>query len=131
MNVMYKIQDMVESELELISKKPEMSSSDIEATYKLIDILKDITTIEAMQDSGYSQEGSYDDMSMRYSGRGNSYRRGRDSMGRYTSRDSSYRDGYSGHNKSSMIEDLRELMDDAKNDMERDSIRRVIDILNK
>ena len=127
MNVMYKIQDMVEGELEIISKKPEMSSSDVETTYKLIDILKDITTIEAMQDSGYSRD-YYNDMDMHYA-RNNSYKR--DSMGRYTSRDSSYRDGYSGHNKSSMIEDLRELMDDAKNDMERDSIRRVIDILNK
>ena len=127
MNVMYKIQDMVEGELEIISKKPEMSSSDVETTYKLIDILKDITTIEAMQDSGYSRD-YYNDMDMRYA-RNNSYKR--DSMGRYTSRDSSYRDEYSGHNKSSMIEDLRELMDDAKNDMERDSIRRVIDILNK
>lgn len=130
MDVMYKIQDMIEEELNIIAKKPEMSASDIECTYKLIDILKDITTIDAMREGGYSQEGSYDDMNMRYSGRGNSYRRGRDAMGRYTSRDS-YRDGYSGHNKTSMIEDLRELMDDAKNDMERDSIRRVIDILNK
>lgn len=118
MNVLYRIQDMVEEELEIIGKKQEMSSSDIECTYKLIDILKDISTIEAMHDAGYSND--HVDPDMRYI-RGNSYRRGRDSMGRYTSREY--------HDKSGMIEELRELMDMAKSESERESIRRVMDMI--
>lgn len=55
-----------------------------------------------------------------------SYRRGRDTMGRYTSRD-----GYSGHDKESMIEGLREKMHMATNESDREAIRRAIDILER
>ena len=47
-------------------------------------------------------------------------------MGRYTSRD-----GYSGHDKGSMIEGLREKMHMATNDSDREAIRRAIDILER
>ena len=118
---------MIEDELSVIAKREEMSSSDLECTYKMVDILKDISTIEAMRDAGYSRE-NYADVDMRYA-RGNSYRRGRDSMGRYTSRD--YRDGYSGHDKDSMIEELRVMMQEAKSDVEREHIRRAIEELSR
>lgn len=127
MNTLYNIQDMVEDELSKITKKPEMSATDLECTYKMVDILKDISTIEAMREAGYSQANSYDDMEMRYA-RDNSYRRGRDSMGRYTSRDN-YR-GYSGHD-ADLIEKLRMQMNEAKSETERENIRRVIDQLNR
>jgi hypothetical protein len=87
-----------------------------------------------MKEAGYSQASarmSYDDPGMAYTNRGNSYddysyRRGRDSMGRYTSRD-----GYSGHDKESMIEGLREKMHMATNESDREAIRRAIDVLER
>jgi len=134
MNTIYNVEDRVEDELKQICKKPEWSPSDIEMIYKMIDILKDTSTIEAMKEAGYSQASarmSYDDPGMAYANRGNSYddysyRRGRDSMGRYTSRD-----GYSGHDKESMIEGLREKMHMATNESDREAIRRAIDILER
>lgn len=149
MKVLYSIMDKMEDELGLIAKKPELSPTDVEMTYKMIDIVKDIETIDAMKNAGYSQANSYmsyEDPGMAYANRGNSYRsydnggnsnsyrsyddysqrRGRDSMGRYTSRD-----GYSGHDKESMIEGLREKMHMATSESDRDVIRRAIDILEK
>lgn len=134
MNTIYNVEDRVEDELKQICKKPEWSPSDIEMIYKMIDILKDTSTIEAMKEAGYSQANarmSYDDPGMAFANRGNSYddysyRRGRDSMGRYTSRD-----GYSGHDKESMIEGLREKMHMATNESDREAIRRAIDILER
>jgi hypothetical protein len=134
MNTIYNVEDRVEDELKQICKKPEWSPSDIEMIYKMIDILKDTSTIEAMKEAGYSQASarmSYDDPGMAYTNRGNSYddysyRRGRDSMGRYTSRD-----GYSGHDKESMIEGLREKMHMATNESDREAIRRAIDVLER
>lgn len=134
MNTIYNVEDRVEDELKQICKKPEWSPSDIEMIYKMIDILKDTSTIEAMKEAGYSQASarmSYDDPGMAFTNRGNSYddysyRRGRDSMGRYTSRD-----GYSDHDKESMIEGLREKMHMATNESDREAIRRAIDILER
>ena len=141
MKVLYTAEDRTLDEIEQICKKPEWSPSDIEMLYKMTDIIKDvedtflkIETVKAMKDAGYSQASarmSYDDPGMAFANRGNSYddysyRRGRDSMGRYTSRD-----GYSGHDKESMIEGLREKMHMATNESDREVIRRAIDILER
>lgn len=133
MKVLYSIMDKMKDELSLIAKKPELSPTDVEMIYKMIDVVKDIETIDAMKNAGYSQANvrmSYDGPTMSYD-RGNSYddysyRRGRDSMGRYTSRD-----GYSGHDRDSMIEGLKEKMHMATSEADRDVIRRAIDILDK
>ena len=124
MKVLFSIQDMLEDELKEISKKEDITSMDLENIYKMVDIIKDITTVDAMhkaEQEGYSRDyardysrgysedyanayGSYrsydgrrgrdGDGDGRYSEDG-SYRRGRDAMGRYTSRDNgSYRGSY-------------------------------------
>ena len=130
-----------------------MTSADLDNVYKMIDIIKDITTIEAMQraeQEGYSRDYSYNyyndsydnysnarrgrdgDSDGRYS-EANSYRRGRDAMGRYTSRDdgSSYRDGYSGHTKEQMVEKLEHMMREARDEQERENYRRAIEQLER
>lgn len=154
MKVYYEIQDMLEDELKKYCKQESISSSDVEDIYRMIDIVKDITTIEAMkraEEEGYSRDysyNSYDDYSYARRGRDgdgdgrysedNSYRRGRDSMGRYTSRDrgssyrNSYRDGgYSGHTKEQMIEKLEHLMREASSEQERENIRKAIEQLDR
>ena len=161
MKVLYDIQDMLEDELKKISKKDDITAMDLENIYKMVDIVKDVSTIDAMKKSeqgGYSQDysrGSYDgsyrsyrgdsydsydgrrgrdgDSDGRYSEDG-SYRRGRDAMGRYTSRDGSYRgsyEGYSGHGKEDMIENLKEMMRNARTEEERESYRKTIEQLQR
>ena len=140
MKVLYDICDMMEDELRELKKKGAgaLSPTDLDNMYKMIDIVKDIKTIDAMKEAGYSEASrrSYDDMSYasrrsyegpyEYSEDG-SYRRGRDAMGRYTSRDD-----YSGHDKKEiMIEKLRDMMRSATDEHERDNIRQAISILER
>ncbi|MBR3117712.1 MAG: hypothetical protein IKF29_00580 [Oceanobacillus sp.] len=130
---LYTIQDILEDELKKISKQEALSSSDIEDTYKMVDILKDIATIEAMEKSnfdGYSGTYSEDWPRYAYDNNGGYSGRNRNSMGRYSGRGSSY-DGYSGHSKEDMIEHLRESMMNARSDEDRESFRRAIEQLNR
>ncbi len=83
---------------------------------------------------GNSNRGSYNSYDSSYDGRrgrdgdgdgryseDNSYRRGRDAMGRYTSRD-----GYSRDEKEEMISKLEKMMNSAKSEMERQTIMECI-----
>lgn len=145
MKVLYDIQDMLEDELKKISKKEDITAMDLENIYKMVDIVKDISTVDAMkkaEEQGYSRDyardysrgysedyanayGSYNsydgrrgrdgDSDGRYSEDG-SYRRGRDAMGRYTSRDGSYRDSsYDGYSKHSKEEMAEHLKEMMRN----------------
>jgi hypothetical protein len=126
MRVYEDIERMLHKELENTTKKGELTAGALEVMYKAIDILKDIATIEAMENSGYSNEYSgdyaermpymYDDG---YSREGHSYARGRgryakrDSMGRYSSEGYGMDgdNGYSGTNEA--IAKLKSLLDNA------------------
>ena len=114
MKVLYTIKDRFEDELKKICKKEDMSMSDVEAVYKMIDVIKDITTIDAMLNSdfeGYSR-GHVDDYMPT-----NSYARGRDIHGRYTSRDSE-------------VDRLRSMARNARNEEERQYYMDMADRLN-
>lgn len=85
MEILYETKDLLCEELEKINKKHDIGNmAELEIIYKAVDIIKDISTIEAMEE--YGDEYSYDnDMS---------YARNRDSRGRYSSRGRrSYNDG--------------------------------------
>lgn len=116
----------MEDELKSICRKDEMTSVDLENTYKIIDILKDITTIDAMHKAdhdGYSGNMDYSrGWDVDYS-----YARGRDSRGRYTSRD----DGYSRTGKDEMIDKLTAMMRSARTDEERENYRKAIEQLTR
>ena len=159
MRVLYDIQDMLEDELKKISKKEDITTSDLDNIYKMVDIVKDVTTVDAMKKAeqegysrdyardysrGYSEDyaNAYGSYRNSYDGRrgrdgdsdgryseDSSYRRGRDAMGRYTSRDGSY--GYSEHSKEDMIEQMKEAMRNAHNDEERESYRRAIEQMKR
>lgn len=141
MKILYNVQDKMEDELKSICRKEEMTTSDLENIYKIVDIIKDVTTVEAMhraEENGYSGEG------MSNYSRGwdvdYSYARGRDSRGRYTSRDGrsyddsyensnrgrSYEGGYSGHDKEEMIDYLMKMMRSARTEEERENYRKTI-----
>jgi len=160
MKVLWDIQDMLEDELKSLAKKDEISSMDLDNIYKMVDIVKDITTVDAMkkaEQEGYSRDyardysrGYSEDYANAYGSYRDSYdgsyaRRGRDGDGdgRY-SEDSSYRrgrdamgrytsrdDGYSRHSKDEMIQHLEEMMRNARNDDERESYRRAIEQMKR
>lgn len=161
MRVLYDIQDMLEDELKKISKKDEITTSDLDNIYKMVDIVKDVTTVDAMhkaEQEGYSRDyardysrgysedyaNAYGSYRTSYDGRrgrdgdgdgryseDSSYRRGRDSMGRYTNRGTSYDDGYSRHSKDEMIEHLQEMMRNARSEDERESYRKTIEQMKR
>lgn len=117
MKVYNDIRDMLCDELEEIAKKKELTSNSLEIIGESVDILKDIATIEAMEESGYSngRVPYYDDI-------GNSYAR-RDERGRY-SRDTEYHhEGYSRDTK----EELREIMDKTKDERDKEVLRKALD----
>lgn len=107
--------DVFEKELSKIIDKGDMNPTNLEFSYKVIDILKDIETICAMKDSNYEDE---------YSNRG-SYRNGysrnysyemapRMNQGGYSN---NYSNNYSG--SSMLVSKLHNLMNEASNDRER------------
>ena len=115
-----------------------LSAGDADYVDKLTHTLKSVKAVIAMEeasdmDDGYSERGYSRDGSYRgYSRMGmhdGSYGRGRgarrDSMGRYSS-DGSYR--YSGGN---MIDDLRDLMNDAPDNETRQEMQRLIQKLEQ
>ena len=105
MEILYGIKDLLCEELDKINEKHDVSPADLEMTYKAVDIIKDIATIEAMEE--YGDDYSYDsDMS---------YARNRDNMGRYSRRRGSRRSymmdrGYSGaESKEEMMRKIEEM----------------------
>lgn len=125
-----KMMDVICEEIDKIAEKG-LTTQNLETAYKLIDMMKDLKTVEGMEE--YSDGESGTDYSMRMSGRGRGRYAKRDSMGRYASRydgDMSYDDGYmttpsearylqskrsyrtdhSMASKQSMLEDLNDFM---------------------
>lgn len=109
-----------------------LSGSDLDYVDKLTHAIKSIKTTIAMaeaEEDGYSGRSypvygrSYDDGDMRSYNDGRSYagRRNarRDSMGRYSGR------GYS--RAEGMVQELRDLMQDAPNDQVRHDLQRLVD----
>ena len=93
----------------------------IQVLYKIVDILKDIETICAMDEYGNDEDDwsgrSYRHMPRnQYSGYGMSGRR-------YSG---GYSNGYSGHGSERMLENLYKAMDDADSEEQRMAIMNVI-----
>lgn len=108
-----------------------LSAGDMDYIDKLTHAIKSVkATIAMMEDDGYSGHypyfmgGSYDDggMNSNRSMRGRSYAQRRDSRGRYSSTYS--RDGYS--RGGDMVEELRDLMQDAPDERTRQEFQRFI-----
>lgn len=135
MKGLYEIKEMLCYELDEIAKKGELTAGTLETVHKLTDTIKNIDKIEMLEE--YEDEYSADDDYSYARGRGRGRNAKRDSMGRY-SRDAGYgRDGgnygrgggmmYSRDDgKEHLMRDIREMMDEAKNEKERDAYRRAI-----
>lgn len=129
----YELKEKLCDELDKLAAKGDINSVTLEHIHKLTDTIKNLDKIEMLEDGGYSRmdehsyrhgysrdgdweaRGSYGDDGSGYNEGGNSYRK-RDSMGRY-SRD----DG-----KDHMIHRLREMMNSAGSEREREALRHCI-----
>lgn len=139
-------------EREILKKGSMMDEHDLKNLYRISAIVTDYETREAMKKAeskgGYSQhypphmwmnEGSYDGSSMRMSHEA-SQRRGRDAnTGRYVSRggsydgtyEGSYDRGYSrGESDEQFKEGLRQLMNKARTEEERNIVRNGLNLLS-
>lgn len=136
MQILHDIENMLCKELEDVKRKGEISSNSMEVISKSLDGIKDIYTIEAMKESGYSNAYEYSGMHTpwySYDGmNGNSYRgydgnaydgRGR---GRYADRDSQGRYSSEGYSRNSE-EEIRRLMEKAGDPHEREILKRALD----
>lgn len=138
---LYDMCEMLNKELDKANDKlkrsgGEMSAGDLDYVDKLTHAIKSVKTTLAMLESegnSYGYDYTDGDMSMRDGGsyayarggrgRGNrdySRARRRDRMGRYST------EGYSYDNKSEMIEDLKELMQDAKDNQTKEEFKHFI-----
>lgn len=125
MHEMYELKEKLCAELEELTEKEKFSMSDIEIIDKLTHSVKSINKIIEDDECGESNY-AYEGRSHR-----NSYRRGRDSMGRYVSRDrggNSYNpyDYGESNGKDGLITKLNHMMDEAENKSDKDAIRRCL-----
>ena len=130
---MHELRKMLENELEKITKKGELSAGSLDVVDKITHSIKSIDTIMAMEDAGYSNEGSYNRGSYAR-GRGSNARR--DSMGRYADnsyeysrrggsyeRGNSYRGGYS-RDMDNLMSELEELEHEMQDEESKQMIRK-------
>ena len=123
-----RLRDMLMREVEKIAEKNDLNENSLIQVDKLTHSIKSIDTILAMRDAGYSEDygGSYG---------GNSYARRyarRDNRGRYSREDGYARRGgyYSREDgKEDMMHQLREMMENAPDEITRQSIQRTMNDL--
>lgn len=140
---MHKLMEYICDELDELERKADKDGKLSMAEMQYVDMLahakKSLLTADAMMEEGYSMDGSYDGGSYggSYEGNGNrSYRRGgrnsmrsyargrgrnarRDAIGRYSS------EGYS-MDSEEMVQQLREMMQEAPDDRTRQEFQRFI-----
>ena len=106
MHKMMELKDILSDELSEYASKRNFSFDDLEVIDKLTHSIKSIETILAMEGYSYNDGPSY------------SYSR-RDGIGRYN-RDTGYSED---HGKDAVAKELREAMDKASSDKEREAIK--------
>ena len=119
-DVYKKAKNLFEKELEKIVDKGDVNPTNLEYSYKLIDIIKDIDTVCAMSDAGYGYEEEYSNRPFYRNGysRNNSY--------------NEYRPPYSGYSGNSMLSmKLHNMMNETSNEKERMMIQSWINDIEK
>jgi len=131
---MHKLHEMIDRGIDEILTKPSLDKETVCIAGELVDIKKDLTTIEAMEEYGYS-EGVYP---MHYNNNGQSYgnmyarnargngRSGRGSYGYNSYGNQMYNDGYSRGMDENMMSHFEQAMVNASNEHERETIRRLM-----
>lgn len=146
MRVLEQLKETLCMQLEEYAGMRELAGRDLEAVHQLTDTIKNIHKILMAEEEGYSQAGDWE-AEMRgnygressYARRGMHYVRGhysREGEGSYDSGNSergySSRRRYSrAEGKESMVTQLREMMEEAGDEKEKEAIRRCISQMEK
>lgn len=122
---MDQLKDKFCKELDAMAEKRELTTTDLDRAWKLVDVVKNINKIEMYEEQGgYSGDGGWEARGGYYRDydRGSSYRH-RDSMGRYARdgypRDEGYARTGGGYSGGTMQEHLDAMLRDAKTEDER------------
>ena len=125
------------NELEEFASKGELNTGDLDVIHKLTDTIKNTYKIEMYEDGGYSRGGEWEaDMRGAY-GRGNSYaNRGQHYVRGHYSRDveggGHSQRGYSREgSREEMLDKLQMMYENARNEKEREALRRCIEQMNQ
>lgn len=128
MEYMHELKDMLCEELEKIVEKGELTAGSLETIDKLTHSIKSVSTIMAMEDSGYSN----DDMN----GYRASYAQRRDSRGRYSRNSRMNRNSYAGYSRrggysrddetEKMVEKLERMMEKTTDQNAKTAIQEAI-----
>ena len=126
-----RLYDMINCEIDKIENKGELNVASLDNLDKLVDIIKDLQTIDAMsyaeeRDYGFSNGGYSNRNRMMYNNDGG-YSNGRYYRGRNMNYGYSYGDGGRGE----MINHLEQAMAQASSEEERNEIRQMIDKMNR
>ena len=135
---MEQLRDMLCDKLDEITMAGDIKAGSLDTIDKLTHAIKSIDTIMAMEDAGYSNEGSYYDGSYNEGsyaddrGRG-SYAR-RDSMGRYSRARNGRTNGrtnrgYSRDDKEHMVEKIEDMMEEAQDKEVKEALRKVLHVM--
>lgn len=138
---MYRMCELISNEIEKIAEKG-LTNANLDMAYKLIDMYKDLKTVEGMEDyGGYSKSG-YDDGSS-YVRRGEHYVRGHysrdngDNYSRYSQAKNDYRHSRAESDKMRVMDSLddymqeltdklEDMLNDSDSQEERQTIQRYI-----
>ena len=132
MHTMEKIKEMLDTELDALAMKGELSAASLDRIHRITDTIKNIDKIEMLEDVGdYSNRTYVDGDYARDYDRGSSYARRRDSMGRYARTGYSERRRYSrAEGKEDMIDQIEDMMHKATTEKERQALERCMDALH-
>ena len=128
MHELYELKEMLCKELEEYGQKGELTAGSLEVVDKLANTVKNLSKIIDMcEDGEYSSRGKYyeDGMGGSYA-RGGSHVRGGRGSNRGANQYGSYARGGRYSRDGGMIEDLRELMQDAPDDRTRQEFQKFI-----
>ena len=125
-----RIKDMIYREMDGISDEGQLTFDCVQALGEMVDILKDISTVEAMEESNYGYSGNDG-----YSQRGRKYYDGNSYGGSYSRNGSgngmrsSYNSGYSRDDgmKRDMVQKLENLWNETRDEHDKDAIKRLLD----
>ena len=124
MKGMEEMRDLLCKELDKIAMKGELTAGQLDTIDKLTHSIKSLDTIMAMEEAGYSNDGSYYDGSYDDRYDDGSYARRRDSMGRYSRRGYSRR--YSRDDKEDVVEKIEDMMQETSDQHVKSALKKAL-----
>lgn len=130
------LKDMLCAEIKKITQQNDFTTSTLETSYKIVDMLKDIEEIQEKESTHqYEKEGSYGYWGVGYGGRmpyNDRYSYGNNGMNNGGGNSYGYDNGYSRMSSSDkMMNELQMMMDESTSARDKAIIQKALDELRK